>query len=195
MGFLQDFGISFSRGTLPEGSAAALGFNTAKLQRIDSICKRAIELQAAPGCVVVVAKNGQVVYEKAFGTLEYNKAEPVYPETIYDLASVTKVCATTISVMKLYDEGKLDLNKTLGYYLPWVRGTDKDTLKLWDIMLHQAGLKDFIPFYAETMIKDKRIRAGSCYYILPLQTACIAFVWQTIYTYVITGKTRCINAS
>jgi CubicO group peptidase (beta-lactamase class C family) len=56
--------------------------------------------------------------------------------------------------MKLYDEGKLDLNKTLGYYLPWVRGSDKDSLKIWDIMLHQAGLKDFIPFYAETITKD-----------------------------------------
>jgi beta-N-acetylhexosaminidase len=154
-GIPAGFGISFSRGTMPEGSALSLGFNTAKLQRIDSICKRAIELQAAPGCVVVVAKNGQVIYEKAFGSMEYNKAEPVYPETIYDLASVTKVCATTISVMKLYEEGKLDLNKTLGYYLPWVRGSDKDTLKLWDIMLHQAGLKDYIPFYAETMIKTK----------------------------------------
>ena len=134
---------------------AALGFNPVKLLSIDSICKRAIAGQATPGCVVVVAKNGQVVYEKAFGTLEYNKAEPVYPETIYDLASVTKVCATTISVMKLYEEGKLDLHKTLGDYLPWVRGTDKDSLKIWDIMLHQAGLKDYIPFYAETILKDK----------------------------------------
>jgi beta-glucosidase-like glycosyl hydrolase/CubicO group peptidase (beta-lactamase class C family) len=154
-GIKAGFGISFSRGALPEVPAVTLGFNPVKLMRIDSICKHAIAQQAAPGCVVVVAKNGQVVYEKAFGTLEYNKAEPVYPETIYDLASVTKVCATTISVMKLYQEGKLDLHKTLGDYLPWVRGTDKDSLKIWDILLHQAGLKDYIPFYAETMLKDK----------------------------------------
>jgi beta-N-acetylhexosaminidase len=149
------FGITFFRGALPEVPPELLGFSPAKLLRIDSICKRAIALQAAPGCVVVIAKNGQIAYEKAFGTLEYNKVEPVYPETIYDLASVTKVCATTISVMKLYDEGKLDLRKTLGDYLPWVRGSDKDTLKIWDIMLHQAGLKDYIPFYAETISKDK----------------------------------------
>ena len=154
-GLNAGFGITYSRGPLPEVTAESLGFNLSKLQRIDSICKRAIALQAAPGCVVVVVKDGQVAYEKAFGTLEYNKAEPVYPETIYDLASVTKVCATTISVMKLYDEGKLDLHQTLGFYLPWVRGTDKDSLRIWDIMLHQAGLKDFIPFYAETISKDK----------------------------------------
>ncbi len=154
-GIKAGFGICYSRGPLPEVAATSLGFNEAKLQRIDSICKHAIAMQAAPGCVVVVVKNGQLAYEKAFGTMEYNKAEPVYPETIYDLASVTKVCATTISVMKLYDEGKLDLHQTLGYYLPWVRGTDKDSLRIWDIMLHQAGLKDFIPFYAETLTKDK----------------------------------------
>jgi beta-glucosidase-like glycosyl hydrolase/CubicO group peptidase (beta-lactamase class C family) len=153
-GLKAGFGITFLRGALPEVPPESLGFNPYKLQRIDSICKHAIAMQAAPGCVVVVVKNGQVAYEKSFGTMEYNKIEPVYPETIYDLASVTKVCATTISVMKLYDEGKLDLNKTLGYYLPWVRGSDKDSLKIWDIMLHQAGLKDFIPFYAETITKD-----------------------------------------
>ena len=154
-GLKAGFGITFSRGVLQESPAATLGFSEARLLRIDSICKRAIALQATPGCVVVIAKNGQIAYEKAFGTLEYNKVEPVYPETIYDLASVTKVCATTISVMKLVDEGKLDLHKTLGDYLPWVKGTDKDSLKIWDIMLHQAGLKDYIPFYAETILKVK----------------------------------------
>ncbi len=149
------FGITFTRGLLPEAPPASLGFKPEKLLVIDSICKRAIETQATPGCVVLVAKNGRIAYEKAFGYLEYNKKEPVYPETLYDLASVTKVCATTISVMKLYDEGKLDLHKTLGDYLPWVRGSDKDTLKIWDIMLHQAGLKAWIPFYAETITQDK----------------------------------------
>jgi CubicO group peptidase (beta-lactamase class C family) len=70
---------------------------------------------------------------------------------MYDLASVTKIMATTLSVMRLYDEGKLDLQKTLGDYLPRVRGSNKAPLKLWDILLHQAGLKAFIPFYRETL--------------------------------------------
>ncbi len=91
--------------------------------------------------------------------MEYYKPQPVYTNTIYDLASVTKVCATTISVMKLVEEGKIDLNKTLGDYLPWVRGSDKEKIKLWDVMLHQAGLKDYIPFYAETIIKGKETRS------------------------------------
>jgi CubicO group peptidase (beta-lactamase class C family) len=100
---------------------------------------------------VLVAKDGKIVYDKSFGYLTYEKKELVYPETIYDLASVTKICATTMSVMKLYDEGKLDIQKTLGDYLPWVRGTNKESLKIWDVLLHQAGLKAFIPFYKETI--------------------------------------------
>jgi len=145
------YGIVFKRGLLPEASAASLGFDTKKLVVIDSICKAAIAKEAFPGCVVFVAKDGKVVYDKAFGHLTYEKKEPVYTETIYDLASVTKICATTMAVMKLYDEGKLDLKKTLGDYLPWVKGTNKDSLKIWDVLLHQAGLKEFIPFYKETI--------------------------------------------
>ncbi len=144
-------GIINAGGLLPTVPAASLGFNTHKLQVIDSICKAAINKEAFPGCVVLVAKDGKIVYDKSFGYLTYEKKELVYPETIYDLASVTKICATTMSVMKLYDEGKLDIQKTLGDYLPWVRGTNKDSLKIWDVLLHQAGLKAFIPFYKETI--------------------------------------------
>jgi beta-N-acetylhexosaminidase len=144
-------GIINAGGLLSTVPAASLGFNTQKLQVVDSICKAAIAKEAFPGCVVLVAKDGKIVYDRSFGYLTYEKKELVYPETIYDLASVTKICATTISVMKLYDEGKLDIQKTLGDYLPWVRGTNKGALKIWDVLLHQAGLKAFIPFYKETI--------------------------------------------
>ncbi|HEY4876736.1 MAG TPA: glycoside hydrolase family 3 N-terminal domain-containing protein [Puia sp.] len=144
-------GIINAGGLLPTVPASSIGFNTQKLQVVDSICKAAIAKEAFPGCVVLVAKDGKIVYDKSFGYLTYEKKELVYPETIYDLASVTKICATTMSVMKLYDEGKLDIQKTLGDYLPWVRGTNKESLKIWDVLLHQAGLKAFIPFYKETI--------------------------------------------
>jgi beta-N-acetylhexosaminidase len=140
---------------LPTVTASQLDFDPERLMAIDSVCKEAISKQAFPGCVVLVVKDGKVVYEKAFGHLTYDKTELVYPETIYDLASVTKICATTMAVMKLYDEGKLDLRKTLGDYLLWVKGTNKESLKIWDILLHQAGLKAFIPFYQETIEKNK----------------------------------------
>jgi CubicO group peptidase (beta-lactamase class C family) len=130
---------------------ADLGFNADKLTEIDSIVNDAIVKRAMPGAVVLIAKDGKIAYERAYGFLAYESSEPVYPETIYDLASVTKIMATTVSVMKLYDEGRLDLKKTLGDYLPWVKGSNKENLVLWDIMLHQAGLKAWIPFYRETV--------------------------------------------
>lgn len=137
---------------LPIVQAEQLGFNAPKMNKaIDSIVNDAIQQQAIPGAVVMVVKDGKIAYERAFGYLTYDSLQPVYTETIYDLASVTKIMATTISVMKLYDEGKLDLPKTLGDYLPWVRKTNKAPLKIWDILLHQAGLKAYIPFYRETV--------------------------------------------
>ncbi len=120
-------------------------------QTIDSIVADAITQRAFPGCVVLALKDGEIFFNKAYGTYSFEDQKPVTLESIYDLASVTKISATTISVMKLYDEGKLDLNKKLGDYLPWVKGTDKANLILEDILLHQAGLVPFIAFYRETI--------------------------------------------
>lgn len=118
---------------------------------IDSIANDAIAQKAFPGCVVMAVHDGSIVYHKAFGTFEYESAKPVDLESIFDLASVTKISATTVSIMKLYEEGKLDLKKRLGNYLPIVRGTDKASLRIDDILLHQAGLVPFIAFYRETI--------------------------------------------
>jgi len=144
-------GIAGPGRSLPMVAPSVLGFNSERLQRIDTICREAIAKKAAPGCVVLVARNGKIAYEKAFGYMTYDKTEPVYKESVYDMASVTKICATTMAVMKLYDEGRLNLQKTLGDYLPWVRGSNKASLRIWDVLLHQAGLVAFIPFYKETI--------------------------------------------
>ena len=122
-----------------------------KFYAIDSIATDAIDKKAFPGCVVIAVHNGEIIYHKAFGHYKYEPSPAMSPESIFDLASVTKVSATTVSVMKLYEEGKLKLDKTLGDYLPWVRGSDKANLKIKDVLLHQAGLVPFIPFYKETI--------------------------------------------
>jgi beta-N-acetylhexosaminidase len=128
-------------GTIPER----------KLAVIDSIALDGIRKRAYPGCVVMAVHKGEIIYSKAFGHYKYEKSPAVTLQSIYDLASVTKVSATTIAVMKLYEEGRLDLEKTLGDYLPWVQGTNKASLKLHDILLHQAGLVSYISFYRETI--------------------------------------------
>ena len=136
---------------MPRANPAALCLDTKKLALLDSIADDAIARGATPGCVVLVVKDGQIAYHKAYGHYTYDRTEPVTTETIYDMASVTKICATTLSIMKLFDEGKIDLNKKLVDYLPWVKGSNKENLRIDYMLLHQAGLAAYIPFYKETI--------------------------------------------
>lgn len=145
---------------MPVVDPATVGLDEKVLNQIDSIALSAIKKGATPGCVVLVARNGKVAFNRAYGFMNYDQKEPVSTETVYDLASVTKISATTVSVMKLYEEGKLDIEKTLGDYLPWVKGTDKEKLKLKDVLLHQAGLVAYIPFYRETLEPSGKPKPG-----------------------------------
>ena len=128
-----------------------VGIQSSSLRKIDTIAQEAVNKGATPGCVVLVAKDGKLVYHEAFGYTNFDKSEAVTKEMVYDLASVTKISATNVSIMKLYEEGKIGLDKTLGDYLPWVKGSDKANIRLKDILLHQAGLVPFIPFYREVL--------------------------------------------
>src|SRR5690606_33339683 len=127
--------LKYGTGIVPKRSLetarpSELGFRARELVGIDSIMKDAIFKRAIPGGVVMVVKDGKIAYERSFGYLGYDSTEAVYPETVYDVASVTKIMATTLAVMKLYDDGKLVLTKKLGDYLPWTKGTNKEKLTL-----------------------------------------------------------------
>lgn len=142
---------------LPYGTGIALSHFVAtgtspEWAPVDAIAQEGLAKKAYPGAVVLAVQNGIIKYHKAFGHYEFDStSHPVTLESIYDLASVTKVSATTVSIMKLYEEGKLDLDKTLGDYLPITVGTDKAPLKIKDVLLHQAGLNPYISFYKETI--------------------------------------------
>ncbi|MEX6688376.1 glycoside hydrolase family 3 N-terminal domain-containing protein [Danxiaibacter flavus] len=138
----------------PQVQPESVGMDSKKLSLIDSIANDAIVNRATPGCVVLVAKDGKVVFQKAYGYMTYDSTESVSTSSMYDLASVTKTSATTVSIMKLYEEGKISIDKTLGDYLPWVKGSNKEGLTLRNILLHQAGLVAFIPFYTATIEKS-----------------------------------------
>jgi beta-N-acetylhexosaminidase len=149
-GFRFGDGIVYNN-MLPVAKPETVGMRSEALQQIETIAKAAIDSGAAPGMVVLAAKNGKVIYHQAFGYTNTDRTTPMTNDMVFDLASVTKISATTVGIMKLYEEGKIDLNKTLGDYLSWTKGTDKAPLKLVDILLHQAGLNPFIPFYREVI--------------------------------------------
>ncbi len=132
-----------------------LGLNSKILRKIDDIANEAITKGATPGCQIMVIKDGKIAFHKTYGNTTYSNKRKVKPDDIYDLASVTKVAATTVSIMKLYEEGKIDIEQKLSFYLPELQGTNKENLIIRDILLHQAGLKAWIPFYIQTVDANK----------------------------------------
>ena len=133
-----------------------LALNSDTLLKIDELAMDAIKSGATPGCVVLVAKKGQIVYHKAFGHHTYAKRKSVALDDIYDVASVTKIAASTLAIMKLQEEGLIDIDFPLSVYLPELEGTNKSELVIKDILAHRAGLKSWIPFYEETVTKSRR---------------------------------------
>ncbi|MFN5813671.1 MAG: glycoside hydrolase family 3 N-terminal domain-containing protein [Bacteroidota bacterium] len=154
-----------SEGQLPVTVCASLPYNAGiqlknqmpstpikvdtKQIKIDSIIHDAINQQAAPGMVLLAMKDGKIVMQQTYGSMSYTGKDPISLESVYDMASVTKICATTLAIMKLHDEKKIALNNPLGDYLKWTKGTNKENILIKDILLHQAGLKAWIPFYKE----------------------------------------------
>lgn len=134
----------------PEASMSSV--DDIRFAAVDSIALDGIQKGAYPGCVVLAAKDGEIVFHKAFGHYTYDSGSaPVRLQSIYDLASVTKTSATTLAIMKLYDQGKIGLTDRLDQYLPWTKKTNKARLTIEDVLLHQAGMVPFIAFYKETI--------------------------------------------
>ena len=92
-------------------------------------------------------KDGKAVYNKCFGTFTYGGDMKVVPEDVYDIASLTKIFASTLVIMKLYEDGLLDIEKTMGDYLPFLNASNKGAIKIIDILTHQSGMKSWIPFH------------------------------------------------
>ncbi len=137
-------------GRLGYSSPESVGMDSKKLIEINKIVEESIRSNVFPGCQVLIARKGKVVFHEAYGKLRYGLEEPVTHHTLYDLASVTKVAATLQAVMRLHDQGRLDIHKKASEYLPELKGSNKENLTIQDILLHQAGLKAFIPFWTRT---------------------------------------------
>ena len=127
------------------------GLNSRVLAQIDNIALESQTYAAAPGCQVLVAKNGTVVFDQSYGYCTYDQSQPVTSSTLYDLASVTKVAGTLQAVMYLKDQGKLNLEEKVATYLPELARTNKREMTVRDVLLHQAGLKPGIPTWERTI--------------------------------------------
>ncbi len=139
--------------TVPE----EVGLNSAKFNgHIDSIVNNALNQKAFPGCNILVAKDGKVIFQKAYGFHTYENRIPASLDDIYDLASVTKVAGSLPAIMKLNEEGKYLLDKPFStYWTDWRKGflhpSNKSDLTLRELLAHQSGLVPFIPFYKQSM--------------------------------------------
>jgi CubicO group peptidase (beta-lactamase class C family) len=145
--------------TVPEES----GINAANMQGIDKIAQEAIREHATPGCVVLVAKDGKVIFNKAYGYHTYDNVMPDKLTDIFDLASMTKVSATTMEAMQLTDQGKLSLEKTLGDYIPLARKSNKNDIQIREVLLHQAGLIPDIQSFEKVKPADHSTDSSAAY--------------------------------
>ncbi|MDQ6612674.1 MAG: serine hydrolase [Gemmatimonadota bacterium] len=127
---------------LPVRAPAAVGMSAARLGTIDRVVQRGIEAGGYPGAAVVVGRKGFSVWAKGFGALDWTpKGLAVSAEhSIYDLASLTKVIATTTAIMVLYDEGKVSLDTPVSHYIPSFSGGLKDQVTVRHLLEHRAGL-------------------------------------------------------
>ncbi|MBK5279812.1 MAG: serine hydrolase, partial [Bacteroidia bacterium] len=138
---------------LSYGIPESVGMDSKVLDQIKTIAKEAIDMGATPGCQVLVARKGKVVYQQSFGWLTYENKIPVSDETIYDLASLTKVSATLQTAMFMQEKGLLDLNKKVSVYLPELKNTNKKDITIIDLLTHQSGLVPFMMLWPLT-VKD-----------------------------------------
>ncbi len=131
------------------------GIDPRKLVGIDAIANSAIQDGVMPGCQVLVAKDGKIIYNKAFGHHTYRKQRQTQLNDLYDLASITKVGATTLALMKLYEQRKFYLNSKLGDVLPLPRSSSLKDIPLKKLMVHQSGLQVYMPVSPYLLFRDQ----------------------------------------
>src|SRR5437764_4369105 len=125
---------------LPQSIPASVGMSAERLARMDSIIRESIEKKELPGAVVLVARHGRVVWRKAYGARAVEpQREAMTTDTIFDLASLTKVVATTSSIMILIEQGKVRLSDSLVRFIPEMKGGGRDAITIEELLTHMTG--------------------------------------------------------
>ena len=146
-----------AQNNLPVASLESIGLNADEIHsQVDSIMTRGIKEKAFPGAQLLVAKDGKVIFHETYGYHTFDSIQKVSKDDIYDLASVTKITGPLPALMKLYEEGKIDLDAPFStYWKPWKRQKDKKNITLRELLAHQAGMHPYIVFLAEVMKKGE----------------------------------------
>ena len=118
---------------------------------MEQIIEHAIKEKAMPGCQVLVARKGKVVWHRSYGYHTYQKKRPVEDDDIYDLASITKMASVTAALMRLRDQGLFHEDSLMGSFEPVADSSNKADLLVADVLAHQSGMKAWIPYYYETL--------------------------------------------
>lgn len=124
-----------------------------KFSKIDSLINYGISQEAYPGAQVLIAKDGEIIYKKNAGYQTYDNKVWINDSSVYDIASLTKVMATTLALMKLYDEKKFSLDDKLSNYLPMLKRTDKRKITIKEALSHCGRLKAYLPIWIHALKK------------------------------------------
>lgn len=179
------FGAIDAIGKLPvsigEEFPAGTGIKTADLQRlqysfpgavemssdmsskIDSIAKIVLEKKMAPGLQILIARKGQVVFQKSYGFHTHKKKDSVKNTDLYDLASLTKILASLPMIMKAEEENKIKLSSSIEDLLPKFKNSNKDTVTVQEILSHYGRLQAWIPFYRLTQDSKRNVNLEEFY--------------------------------
>jgi CubicO group peptidase (beta-lactamase class C family) len=150
--------IHYAKKYMKLGTPAEAGMRAETLNRIDSIVNDAIAAHATPGVQVLVARHGIVVYDKAFGFTTYDSLETITTSSLYDIASITKIMATTPMMMHLCDVSKVSIETPLKKYLPETAKTNKADILLSELLIHKAGLQASVPTFYNAI--DRNVLSG-----------------------------------
>lgn len=153
--FKYGYGLEF-KGFLSPWTLPVSLLDNEYTRQIESLILDGIDKKAFPGCQVIALKDGEIIFDGNYGKYTYEGEQMVHSNAVYDIASLTKIFGSTLAIMKLYDEGKIDLNSTLGDYFPFMNQSDKGNIKLIEFLTHQSGFTPWIPIYKTVGSKDFR---------------------------------------
>lgn len=140
---------------LQKADPFTVGIDAQKLKALDTLAQVVLDSMMAPGMQILAARKGKIVYHKAFGHHTYRKQRPVVLNDVYDLASLTKILATLPLLIQEVEGGTMTFSSTLGELSSRFIGSNKDSLTFKEVLSHQSGIVPFIPFYKNTLRRDK----------------------------------------